>query len=128
INLSLSNIGDAGLARRNFVPHPNAPTEREAALRVTSGAGLAERINEAKAANEFKRLVGGGNVTRLSETSFAGVFQSAISERALVIAPATAGEAADVMTLAARERFAVIPAGAATFIDSGNVLSRSNLV
>src|SRR5213082_1286971 len=74
-----SDTGD-GLARRNFVPHPNPLTQREGALRVTSGAGLAERINEAKAANEFKRLVGGGNVTRLSETSFAGVFQSAISE------------------------------------------------
>ena len=76
----------------------------------------------------MKRLVGGGNVTKFSETSLADTCKAEISERAFVVAPATAGEAATVMMLARRERFAVIPAGAATFIDAGNVLSRSNLV
>jgi len=89
---------------------------------------VADRIEEARVANELKRLIGGGNVTKLSETSFADAYQSKIFERALVVSPASAGEAADVMTLATRERFALIPAGAASFIDAGNVLSRSNLV
>ncbi|HEX7721419.1 MAG TPA: FAD-linked oxidase C-terminal domain-containing protein [Pyrinomonadaceae bacterium] len=117
-----------GLARRNFVPHPNPLPKGEGALRATNGGGVAGRIEEARVANEFKRLIGGGNVTKLSETSFADAYQSKISERALVVSPATAGEAADVVTLAARERFAVIPAGAANFIDAGNILRRSNLI
>ena len=122
-----SDTGE-GLARRNFVPHPNPLPKGEGALRATKATGITERISEANAANDLKRLVGGGNVTKLSETSFADAYQSKISERALVVSPATAGEAVDVMTLAVRERFAVIPAGAASFIDAGNVLSRANLV
>ena len=96
--------------------------------RATKGRGITERISEANAANDLKRLVGGGTVTKLSETSFADAYQSKISERALVVSPVTAGEAADVVTLAARERFAVIPAGAASFLDAGNVPGNSNLV
>src|SRR5438552_1279533 len=101
---------------RSAVPSANAATR------------LAGRISEAKVANELKRLVGGGNVIKFSETSLADKYEAEISERALVVAPATAGEAATVMMLARRERFAVIPAGAATFIDAGNVLSGSNRV
>ncbi len=117
-----------GLARRNFVPHPNPLPKGEGVLRSTKRAGFAERISEAKVANEFKRIVGGGNVTRLSATSFADAFQSKISDRALVIAPATAGEAREVMQLAAREDFGVIPAGASLWLDVGNLLSRADLI
>src|SRR5438445_402941 len=109
--------GNAALA------HARASDTPSLVPRATSDAGLSGRISEARVANELKRLVGGGNVTKLSETSLADTYQAKISERALVIAPATAEEAADVMSLAARERFAVIPAGASTFIDAGNVLS-----
>src|SRR5205823_2493547 len=49
------------LARRNFVPHPNPLPEGEGALRATH-ANIADRIGEARVANELKRLVGGGNV------------------------------------------------------------------
>src|SRR6266480_3783253 len=59
-----------GLARRNFVRHPNPLPKGEGALRATNGGGVAGRIEEARVANEFKRLIG-GNVTKLSETSFA---------------------------------------------------------
>src|SRR2546421_1705608 len=117
-------------SRSRFDPVATAPgfDAGEGALRATEPKGIAERVSEANVANDLKRLVGGGNVTRLAETSFADRYQSRMSERALIVAPATAGEAADVMTLAAKERFAVIPAGAASLIDAGNVLSRSNLM
>jgi glycolate oxidase subunit GlcD len=114
--------GNAALA------HARASEPPSVASRATNGGDVAERMSEARVANDLKRLVGGGNVTKLSETGFADSYQSKISERALVVSPASAGEAADVVMLAARERFAVIPAGAASLIDAGNVLSRSNLV
>jgi glycolate oxidase subunit GlcD len=89
---------------------------------------LAERINEAKTINDFKRLVGGGNVTRLADSSLADVIGPEVSDRTLVIAPGSAGEAREVIKLAAAEQLAIIPAGAATFLDSGNLLERSNLI
>jgi glycolate oxidase subunit GlcD len=98
--------------------------------KTATAARLAERINEAKAANEFKRIVGALNVNRLAETDLAAKFQTNTgeTERALSIAPATAGEAREVMKLAAREGLAVIPAGAAGWLDVGNSLSRADLI
>lgn len=127
-NLSLSNIEGEGLARRNFVPHPNPLPGGEGALRATNAGDVASRISEANVANDLKRLVGGGNVTRLSETSFADRYQSRISERALVVSPATVGEACEVMRVAARADLSIIPAGAASSLDSGNLLQRADLV
>jgi glycolate oxidase subunit GlcD len=117
-----------GLARRNVVPHPNPPPKGEGALRATNGGGVAGRIQEARVANDFKRLIGGGNVTKLSETSFADAYQSKISERALVVSPATPGEATDIMLVAAREGLSVISAGAAGSLDTGNPLQSSDLI
>jgi glycolate oxidase subunit GlcD len=93
-----------------------------------ANARLADRINEAKVINEFKRLVGGGNVTRLADSTLADLIEPEISERALVVAPGSAGEAQEVIRVAATEGLAIIPAGAATFLNSGNVLDRSNLI
>jgi glycolate oxidase subunit GlcD len=98
--------------------------------KTTTAARLAERINEAKTANEFKRIVGALNVNRLVETDLAAKFQTntAETERMLSIAPATAGEAREVMKLAAREGLALIPAGAAGWLDVGNPLNRTDLI
>jgi glycolate oxidase subunit GlcD len=96
--------------------------------KTATSARLAERINEAKVANEFKRLVGALNVDRLSETNLATKFQTAEAGRTLSIAPSTAGEAGEVMKLATREDFKVIPAGAATWVDVGSPLGRADLI
>jgi glycolate oxidase subunit GlcD len=106
-----------------------APTPLPRPKTATS-ARLAERISEARIANEFKRIVGALNVNRLVESDFAAKLQTntAETERALSIAPATAGEAREVMKLAAREGLAVIPAGAANWLDVGNPLSRTDLI
>jgi FAD/FMN-containing dehydrogenase len=58
----------------------------------------------------------------------ADLIQPGISERVLVIAPGSAGEAREVIKLASANGLAIIPAGAATFLDSGNLLERSNLI
>ncbi|HVS80972.1 MAG TPA: FAD-linked oxidase C-terminal domain-containing protein [Pyrinomonadaceae bacterium] len=110
----------------------SAEITRHASSRAKTAttARLAERISEARIANEFKRIVGALNVNRLSETDLAAKFQTntAKTERALSIAPATAGEAREVMQLAAREDLAVIPAGASIWLDVGNPLSRADLI
>jgi glycolate oxidase subunit GlcD len=98
--------------------------------KTATSARLAERISEARIANEFKRIAGPLNVNRLTETDLAAKFQTntAATERTLLIAPATAGEARDVMKLAAREGLALNPAGAAGWLDVGNPLSRTDLI
>src|SRR5713226_38754 len=98
--------------------------------KTATSARLAERISEARIANEFKRIVGAPNVNRLAETDLAAKFQTRTSEteRALSMAPATAGEAREAMQLAARESLAVIPAGAANWLDVGNPLDSADLI
>src|SRR5215471_11732090 len=110
---------------------PVSAVERQtvsATISKPANAGLAERINEAKSINQFKRLVGGGNVTRLADSGLADSIQTEISQRTLVIAPGSAGEAREVIKVAAAEGLAIVPAGAATFLDSGNVLDRAYLI
>src|SRR5215831_5900430 len=116
--------GPSGRSRSSEPPRQTVSTP----ISKPSNARLAERINEAKTINEFKRLVGGGNVTRLADSALTDSIPTEISERALVIAPGSAGEAREVIKLAAAEGLAIIPAGAATFLDAGNVLDRSNLI
>ncbi len=92
-------------------------------------ARLAERINEARVANELKRIVGAPNVARLLDTEIAGNVQVATSSnRALIIAPATAAEACEVVKLAAREKLALVPAGSSSWLDVGNVLTDADLI
>jgi glycolate oxidase subunit GlcD len=89
---------------------------------------LAERMKEGRLANEFKRLVAGSNVTRLSDHSFADSIQSNNTERVLVLTPGSAAEISQVVDLAARESQTIVPAGGATFLDAGNLLERPNLI
>ncbi|HEX3143034.1 MAG TPA: FAD-linked oxidase C-terminal domain-containing protein, partial [Pyrinomonadaceae bacterium] len=89
---------------------------------------LAERMKEGRLANEFKLLVAGSNVTRLSDHSFADSIQSNNAERVLVLTPGSPAEISNVVDLAARESQTIIPAGGATFLDAGNLLERPNLI
>ena len=109
------------------------PLAKEEGANALPAAGriqplLAQRMKEGRLSNEFKRLVGGLNVTRLSENSFAGSFQSRNVERALVLVPGSAAEISEVIKLAASDNQAIVPAGGATFLDAGNVLDRTNLI
>jgi FAD/FMN-containing dehydrogenase len=134
---SLESVDEQPPERQSLSAHRSggaatARIDRPASSRAktATSARLAERISEARIANEFKRIVGALNVNRLSETDLAAKFQTNTSEteRALSIAPATAGEAREVMELAAREDLAVIPAGSSSWLDVGNPLSRADLI
>ncbi len=120
---SKENLSAQGSGRAANPVTPSRP-------KTATSARLAERISEARIANEFKRIAGALNVNRLAETDLAAKFQTNIAEteRTLLIAPATAGEARDVMKLAAREGLALIPAGAAGWLEVGNSLSRADLI
>jgi FAD/FMN-containing dehydrogenase len=89
---------------------------------------LAERMKEGRLANEFKRLVAGSNVTRLSDHGFADSIQLNNAERVLVLTPGSTAEISKVVDLAARESQTIVPAGGATFLDAGNILERPNLI
>src|SRR5712664_524389 len=124
-----------GLSNARPIPHPSPLptgvfTPSRLGPKTATAARLAERISEARIANEFKRIVGALNVNRLVETDVAAKFQTntAETERTLSVAPATAGEAREVTKLAAREGLALIPAGTASWRDVGNPLSRMDLI
>jgi glycolate oxidase subunit GlcD len=127
-NISTGAI--AAAAQEFSIRHANrAPLSGPIAEKTTTrAASVADRINEARTVNEFKRLVGGLNITRLAENSFANSLQSKTAERVMVLAPASATEISEVIKLAATEDQAIVPAGGAMFLDAGNVLDQTNLI
>jgi len=81
---------------------------------------LATRMNEARIAREISRMVGDQNARRLSDPT--------TLNRSLEVAPRSGEQVIQVMRLASSEHLSVIPAGAGTWIDAGNVLSSSDLI
>ena len=132
-NVALSEPGavatGSGALAGSIDPVATAPGT-DTARAATTGVKplLAQRMKEGRLVNDFKRLVGGLNVTRLSDSSFANSLQSKIAERVMVMAPGSAGEISEIIKLAATENQAIVPAGGATFLDAGNVLDQANLI
>jgi glycolate oxidase subunit GlcD len=120
-----------GLARGNYVPHPDPLPKGEGETRAVAGRVqplVSQRMKEGRLANDFKRLVGPANVTRLEDHGFADSAQSKTADRALVLAPGSAAEFTEVIDLAVAEDQTIVPAGGATFLEAGNVLERANLL
>lgn len=131
--LSLGEGKGEGLARRNLVHQPNPlPKKEEEKSAPTLGGGLnqtllAARMNEARIARELSRLLGDVGVRRLSDFTLE-LQSNTRAERLIDVAPASAEQAAEVMEFAAREGLALIPAGARTFFDVGNLLAQADLI
>lgn len=100
----------------------------DAAVRVGVKPLVSQRMKEGRLANDFKRLVGASNVSRLADTRLADSVQSRIADRALLLAPGSIAELTEVIKLAVAEDQTIVPAGGATFLEAGNVLERSNLI
>ncbi|PYS42251.1 MAG: hypothetical protein DMF71_09625 [Acidobacteria bacterium] len=127
--LPLAEGQGEGVSRARAIPHPRPLPKEEGVIKTANSARLAERISEARVINEFKRIVGAQNLNRLWETELATNSQLASEkERTVVVAPATAGEASEVMRVAGREGLTVIPAGSSTWLDAGNPLNRADLI
>lgn len=77
-------------------------------------------FNPDSAATQLSAIVGNPNI---STSPLLSGFSSA-----LTIAPGSIAEVCEVMKLAASERWAVVPAGAMTWLDAGQPLQRANLV
>src|SRR5687768_899325 len=134
-----------GLARGNFVPHPNYLPKGEGAKSdpvatapgtdtgVVSKAAsirqplLAARMNETRIARELSRLLGDVGVRRLADYTLE-LQSNTRAERLIEVTPASAEQAAEVMHFAAREGLAVVPAGARSFIEAGNLMARADLI
>ncbi|HEX5704406.1 MAG TPA: FAD-linked oxidase C-terminal domain-containing protein [Pyrinomonadaceae bacterium] len=117
-----------GLARRNFVPHPNPLTKGEGETSASIRQPLlAARMNETRVARELSRLLGDVGVRRLADYTL-DLQSSTRAERLIEVTPASAEQAAEAMQFAARAGLAVVPAGARTFVEAGNLMSRADLI
>jgi glycolate oxidase subunit GlcD len=89
---------------------------------------ISTKLNEARIAREFSRIVGDQSVRRLSDSIATSQSNTPAAGRSLEVAPQSSEAAAQVMQLAMKEDLAVVPAGAATWIDAGNLLHCSDLI
>ena len=89
---------------------------------------LAERMNEARIKGELSRFVGKEGVQRISESPDAPPGSCIGGERVLEVAPANSRQASQVMEFAVSENLSVIPAGAATWLDAGNSITRADVI
>jgi glycolate oxidase subunit GlcD len=107
---------------------PDAPRARTAQKQAL----ISTKLNEARIAREFSLIVGAQSVRRLSDSIATARSNTPAAgrslERSLEVAPQSTEAAAQVMQLAMKEDRAVVPAGAATWIDAGNLLHRSDVV
>lgn len=91
---------------------------------------IAIRLNEERIARELSHIVGQENARRRSaSTLVAGSNGKPINvERTIEVAPASTDEAAGIFKLANREHLAVVPAGASTWLDTGNPMQDADMV
>lgn len=87
---------------------------------------VAARMNEARVQRELSQLLGNVSVRRLAD--FALELRDGRAERLVEAAPASTEQTSEVMQFAAREGLTVIPSGARTFLEVGNLMTRSDLV
>ena len=100
---------------------PDTPRDRATRKQTL----IATKLNEARIARELSRIVGDQSVRRLAEMNSASPFANA---RVLEVAALSNDQAADVIKLSAREGLAVIPAGAASWLEAGNPIGRADLI
>jgi len=89
---------------------------------------VSTKLNEARIAREFSRIVGDQSTRRLSDSVSTPQTDAQAASSSLEVAPQSTEAVAQVMQLALKEDKTVVPAGAATWIDAGNLLHRSDLI
>jgi FAD/FMN-containing dehydrogenase len=84
-------------------------------------------MNENRIARELSQLLGDVGVRRLPDFTLE-LSDNQRAERLIEVSPSSAEQASEVMKFAAAERLAVIPAGARSFIDAGNLLTQADVI
>ena len=110
------NTRDVGLSDK-----PRDRTAQKQAL-------IHNKLSEARIAREFALIVGDQSVRKLSDSIGSSKVDTSVIRRPLEVAPQSSEAATQVMRLALKESMAVVPAGAATWIDVGNPLERADLI
>ena len=116
------------------LPSPQGALKQAAAAphdRITQKQTLiATKLNEARIARELARIVGDQSVRRLADVNSANLSQSEAfaSARSLEVAPLTGEQAAEVMKISAREELSVVPMGTGGWWQTGNPMSRADLI
>ena len=83
-------------------------------------------MNEARIQRELSHLLGNVGVRRLEDLTLE--LRDGHAERIIEVSPASAEQTSEVIQFAAREGLRVIPAGARTFVDSGNLMTQADLI
>ena len=124
---------DEGLLRRNFF-HPNPlPKGKgdESSLLRNDARGtaslVAARMNESRVARGLSQLLGDVGVRRLTDFTL-DLRDNQQAERLIEVSPSSAEQASEVLEFATAERLAVIPAGARSFIATGNLLMQADVI
>ena len=129
------------LGARTSPPHqPSEPTTFNVSKATSSSppfdraaqkrAIFASKLEQARIRREVSRVVGEDNVRRIPNAHL--VAPSANEEfevdHVIELSPASAEEAAEVMKTASQENLSVIPVGAGTWLDTGNRMTRADLI
>ncbi len=122
----------AAINRRREHPVATAPSsDTGEAIAPTTAVNnrqlLAARMNETRMARDLSHLLGDVGVRRLPDFDLE-LTSNNRAERLIEVAPASAEQAAEVIQFAVGERLAVIPAGARTLLDQGNLLTKADLI
>ena len=102
-------------------PAPGYDTRSQGATLVAS------RMNENRIARELSQLLGDVGVRRLPDFTLE-LCDHQRAERLIEVSPLSAEQASEVMELARAERLAVIPSGARSFIEAGNLLTQADVI
>ena len=137
IPFSLGEGKGEGVASSNFFHLPSPLPKEEGAAKSDhdiSGEGtsrkktlITARMNEARITRELSEIVGDIGVRRLPDFVL-NLQSNARAERMLEVAPGSAEQACQVMKFASQEGLAVIPAGASTWLDAGNLMAQADLI
>ncbi|HYE66947.1 MAG TPA: FAD-binding protein, partial [Pyrinomonadaceae bacterium] len=120
------SAGDAETKRRAGEEQFVAPTHTPA--QASRPAASSRRSFDPQAAHAgLARIVGEENIVASQRLHIAASHPNA-SPAALEVAPASAGEICEILRLAAREAWTVVPAGACTWLEVGNPLRRADVI
>jgi FAD/FMN-containing dehydrogenase len=96
-------------------------------MREETSSAVAARLNENRIARDLSQLLGDVGVRRLPDFALE-LCDNQRAERLIEVSPSSAEQASEVMALAKAERLAVIPSGARSFIEAGNLLTQADVI
>jgi glycolate oxidase subunit GlcD len=106
-----------------------APNQEYGSLKVRTVKAQSQRTTRSsQPASLLSQIVGAGNVAVSTPHRFAVSPPRPATSTCLTVAPASAEEACEVLRLSTSEGWAVVPAGAETWLDAGNPLRRADVI